>query len=272
MGNRKKVSDLNREAYYKLLKLFFIHPKYKTMTLESVNAYAILDDLTELSVKNGWINKDNEIYVKLRRKKMMEYLRIKGTEKMTKVIKELKDLGLIEEVQVGLNVANEIYICYPDDFNAVHDFSELLELEDDLLSAPEIKGGVSKIESQEFRKSKAKSFENRKHTKTNITKTNITSNAERSSSALEVIFFIEHNTHLKLSENMKRKVEKWDLEKTKECIRLFKLTGGRHFSWLEQIYTGKRKVVERATGREISIDDYTPTARPKNEDDFIDMD
>lgn len=102
--------DVINEQFYKMPRRFFSHPKYMPMRCESKLAYMLIQDLLPLSVQNGWVNENNEVYVKLSRTKLMDLLHIKGTQKAAQVMKELVDYGLIVNKRVGLTRCNEIYV------------------------------------------------------------------------------------------------------------------------------------------------------------------
>jgi len=247
MANIITVEHINKTKFYQLPKAFFHNPKYIDMKNETKIAYALLRDLLELSIKNNWINSNNEVYVKLSRVKLMQRLNIKGTATMTKIIKELKDYELIVERRVGLNKVNEIYVCIPDELSILYKDEELLELEDSQTFKNE-NSEVSKNESpMEFQKMKVKTFKDETHTKTNITKTNIikTNNTTQQELACSEIDnsnkdLIEKETHLTLSPNQCKKVSKWDVKKIDMAIKLFNRENGEYFALLEKIYNDSR--------------------------------
>jgi len=177
------VNDLNSDIFYKLPKAFFLNPFYTSMKNESKLAYALLKDQLSLSAKNGWINEDNEIYVKLSREKLMKYLNIKGTQKMTQIMDELKSKNLIVEKQLGVNRCNEIYMCSPDELDTIYSDDELLEngnessaSTENTLTFENQNSGLLKNKGQDFLKSKVKTFENQIHNKNNYNKTNYNNN------------------------------------------------------------------------------------------------
>lgn len=168
--------NINSIKFYQMPKAFFHNPIYMDMKNESKIAYSLLRDLLELSAQNNWINEKNQIYVKLSRKKLMSYLNIKGEQKITQVMKELKDRKLIKEIQLGVNKCNEIYIRMPKELSVIYSDNELLELEtvENTLTFENQSSRDVKIKGQELRKSKVKTFENQRHTNTNKTNTEIT--------------------------------------------------------------------------------------------------
>lgn len=98
--------------FYQMPKDFFQNPTYVAMRIESKVAYMLLLDLLPLSIKNNWVNKKGQVFVKLSRTKLMALLNIKGTQKIAQVMKELVDYKLIVNKKMGLTKCNEIYL-YP---------------------------------------------------------------------------------------------------------------------------------------------------------------
>lgn len=121
------LEDMNKDLFYKLPKAFFHNPKYMFMKNETKIAYGLLRDLLSLSIKNGWVNSNNEPFVRLSREKLMIRLQIKGSQKMSQVMKELVENELIIEKRLGQGNTNIIYICIPDELqNVIYDEKELL--------------------------------------------------------------------------------------------------------------------------------------------------
>lgn len=177
------IGDLNKTTFYQLPKAFFYNEKYKPMKNESKIAYSLLKNLITLSINKGWYNEEGEIYVKLSRNKMMEYLNIKGSQKMAQVMKELKEFGLIVERRVGLNRCNEIYLCEPEELNIRYNDEVLFEEEEDESNIKKEEEPLNpygirnfenqnsrkqKIKSQEHKISKIKKEENQRHIKNSI--------------------------------------------------------------------------------------------------------
>ena len=143
------VKDFNSTTFYQLPKAFFYNEKYTGMKNESKIAYAILRNLLTLSIEKEWINEKGEIYVKLSREKLMKYLNIKGTQKMTQVMKELYEKELIVERRLGLNRCNEIYLCNPEELKIAYQDSELLD----------------ETEEEVAMEEESRTFENQRHIK-----------------------------------------------------------------------------------------------------------
>ena len=179
------IQSYNTIQFYQIPQAFYHNPKYIGMNPSSRETYAMLRNLLPLSINNGWINEAGEIYVKLSREKLMLRLGIKK-DKMSKVFKELRDLGLIVEKRIGCNKCNEIYICDAEDLNQVYSDEELLDLLDedsDEVDQGEIPANTRNAEkqnteplknrSQESDKTEFRTSEKQSHNKNNFIKTKI---------------------------------------------------------------------------------------------------
>lgn len=109
MKNFITISNFKINSFYRFPKEL-MKGKYLKMRLESKMAYAILLDRASLSFANGWCNDNGELFIKIKRKTLMELLSIKGTQKMSMVMEELTNYGLIKEKQCGFGRCNEIYL------------------------------------------------------------------------------------------------------------------------------------------------------------------
>ena len=205
------LQSYNTIQFYQIPQAFYHNPKYIGMNPSSRETYAMLRNLLPLSINNGWINEAGEIYVKLSREKLMLRLGIKK-DKMTKVFKELRDLGLIVEKRIGCNRCNEIYICDAEDLNQVYSDAELLDLLDE--ESDEKKQGEMpantrnsenqnseplKNRSQESDKTGFRTSEKQSHNKNNYIKTKINeikNKQQQTKEKEEEVVVASLNTHL----------------------------------------------------------------------------
>nr|WP_307990374.1 replication initiator protein A [uncultured Niameybacter sp.] len=204
------LQSYNTIQFYQIPQAFYHNPKYIGMNPSSRETYAMLRNLLPLSINNGWINEAGEIYVKLSREKLMLRLGIKK-DKMTKVFKELRDLGLIVEKRIGCNRCNEIYICDAEDLNQVYSDAELLDLLDED-SNEEKQGKVPantrnsenqnseplKNRSQKSNKTEFRTSEKQSHNKNNYinTKINENKNKQQQPKEKEEVVVAPLNAHL----------------------------------------------------------------------------
>ncbi len=114
MKNVYTNKDQFQGQFYKIPTALLDNPIYSAMKNDSKLTYAVLLDLVPLSIKNNWVNANNEVIIRMSRKKLMIKLGIRGTQKMTSVMKELVDHKLIIYKRMGLTKCNEIYVYPPD--------------------------------------------------------------------------------------------------------------------------------------------------------------
>ena len=113
MGKRIKKSEVYENRFYRIPKAFFKTEKYKTLSIYAKVIYGFLDDRRELSLKNNWVDSDDNIYLIFTRKEIQEMLCL-SDKPVTNAFKELNEYELIEEVIQGLNKPNLIYVCHID--------------------------------------------------------------------------------------------------------------------------------------------------------------
>lgn len=96
-------------AFFKFPKPFIYDEKYKTLSNNAKLMYMLLFGRLELSIKNGWHDKEGNVFQYYTNEQLM--VDLNSSEKtIIKFKKELKDVGLLEEVRQGNNLPNRIYI------------------------------------------------------------------------------------------------------------------------------------------------------------------
>jgi hypothetical protein len=113
------------EQFYRLPKVFFTSEKYKDMKLESKMAYAILRDRFELSLKNGWVDDDDNVYFVFTVAALQEILGC-GNKKVIAIKRDLAKFDLLEEVRQGLSKPNRLYLGVANDEISLINVSEKL--------------------------------------------------------------------------------------------------------------------------------------------------
>ncbi|CYZ54963.1 dnaD and phage-associated domain protein [Streptococcus suis] len=142
-------------AFFKFPKPFIYDDKYKNISNNAKLMYMLLFGRLELSIKNGWHDKEGNVFQYYTNEQLM--VDLNGSEKtIIKFKKELKDVGLLEEVRQGNNLPNRIYISAVD--GAVN--STVSELEN--LQYGTVKNTVSELEKLQTNKT-----ENNKTEKSN---------------------------------------------------------------------------------------------------------
>lgn len=109
-SNLYKISEVTQRKYCQVPKELYTNPRYKTtINNDAKMLYALLLDRMELSRTNGWIEDDGTIFLIFKREDLADMLGICSTT-VWRAIKQLKEVGLIEEKRQGLNRSNLIYI------------------------------------------------------------------------------------------------------------------------------------------------------------------
>lgn len=83
--------------------------KYKKLSDSAKVTYAILNDRVSLSIKNNWIDQNGDIYFIFTNENLQEVLD-KSKNTITKIKKELQEVGLLEQVKTGFNRPNKLYL------------------------------------------------------------------------------------------------------------------------------------------------------------------
>lgn len=90
-------------AFYRIPKLLFSDERFEALSTDAKLLYGMLIDRMELSMKNGWTDKDGRVFIYFTLEDARERLKC-GTEKIVKLFAELdseKGIGLIECVRQG---------------------------------------------------------------------------------------------------------------------------------------------------------------------------
>ena len=105
-----KINEVRLHRFYQLPKELFTNSKYaKTTSLCAKVTYAFLLDRLELSRTNNWYNEKGEVFLIFTREELMGELCISRVT-VTKVFKELNEVGLVYEYKQGQGKPNLIYI------------------------------------------------------------------------------------------------------------------------------------------------------------------
>ena len=98
-------------SFFKFPKPFIYDEKYKTLSNNAKMLYMLLFDRLELSLKNGWHDKEGNVFQYYTNEQLMIDLNCNSNKTIIKIKKELKDAGLITEVRQGMNLPNRIYLA-----------------------------------------------------------------------------------------------------------------------------------------------------------------
>ena len=100
-------------AFFKFPKPFIYDEKYKKLSNNAKLMYMLLFGRLELSIKNGWHDRKGNVFQYNTNEQLM--IDLNSSEKtIIKVKKELREVGLLEEIRQGNNLPNRIYISQVD--------------------------------------------------------------------------------------------------------------------------------------------------------------
>ncbi|QJR33954.1 MULTISPECIES: replication initiator protein A [Staphylococcus] len=154
MSNFKRITiqEFEQERFYKLYKFLFEDDYFRKLSDSAKIAYCIFRDRFELSKINNWIDQNGNVYLIFTTKDLCNLLNC-GTQKVTKIKKELESFNLLEQERMGLNKPNKIYILEPKKPSKLNDIKEFRKSK--FQSDENQNSGILKVKKQEFRKSKS---------------------------------------------------------------------------------------------------------------------
>ena len=99
-------------SFYRVPRLLIKDARFKELSSDAKLLYGLMLDRLSLSIKNGWLDEENRVYIHYTLDNIMEDLGC-AREKCAKVIAELdskKGIGLIEKKRQGLGKPDIIYV------------------------------------------------------------------------------------------------------------------------------------------------------------------
>ena len=150
-------SEAEQFSFYRLPKILFTDDRFADVSSEAKILYGLLLDRMGLSIKNGWIDEENRVYIYFKLDDVIDMLKI-GKDKGIKLFAELdaeKGCGLIKRRRQGLGKPTIIYVM---NFVSQSEPEEQPESETDELcdfqTSEKPTSGVLKNRSLDFRKSR----------------------------------------------------------------------------------------------------------------------
>ena len=98
--------------FYKIPKVLFTDPRFKGLSAEAKILYGLMLDRMSLSMKNGWMDSQNRIYIYFTLEDALELMGC-GQGKAVRLFAELdsvKGIGLIERKKQGQGKPAKIYV------------------------------------------------------------------------------------------------------------------------------------------------------------------
>lgn len=96
-------------SFYRIPKLLFTDSRFSSLSAEAKTLYGILLDRMDLSMKNGWLDKQNRVYMFFTVQEIQESLGC-GKNKAIQLMKELEKMGLIERKRQGMGKPSFVYV------------------------------------------------------------------------------------------------------------------------------------------------------------------
>jgi len=110
---RHTCQNILSNTFYQLPKFLF-DAEFKGLSNDARVLYSLLRNRHEISVKNGWYDKNNEVYIYFKREDMQTMLDL-SDKTVAKAMKDLKSFSLLEEIKQGLGKPNRIYLLMATD-------------------------------------------------------------------------------------------------------------------------------------------------------------
>lgn len=108
-----KAKEIYGETFYQLPKVLFTNPLYKGISNDAKVAYALLKDRFNYSLRNNWVDENDNIYFIFTNDELMSLLS-SGNQKVIKIKKELDSVGLLLQKRMGVNKPNHLYLLRPE--------------------------------------------------------------------------------------------------------------------------------------------------------------
>ena len=96
-------------SFYRIPKLLFTDSRFSFLSAEAKTLYGILLDRMDLSMKNGWLDKQNRVYLFFTVQEIQESLGC-GKNKAIQLMQELEKAGLIERRRQGMGKPSFVYV------------------------------------------------------------------------------------------------------------------------------------------------------------------
>ncbi len=96
-------------SFYRIPKALFQEPRFQSLSTDAKTLYGILLDRMSLSVKNGWLDEQNRVFILFTIEDVKRALCC-ADNKATKLLRELEKFGLIERKRRGLGKPSLVYV------------------------------------------------------------------------------------------------------------------------------------------------------------------
>lgn len=188
-------------AFYRIPKQLFTNPAFSDLSSDAKVLYGLMLDRMSLSIKSGWKDLDDKIYIYFTLIEIQELLNC-GHNKAVKMLAELdseKGIGLIERVKQGMGKPTKIFVM---NFLGMDIEKEEVVDEPEDFPKEEVKNSdkgksrVPEMGSQDFRKKEL--------IKTDNNKTDVNETEKK-----EIIYQSIHPSRQKVPEQTNSEIDRW---------------------------------------------------------------
>ena len=96
-------------AFYRVPRLLIKDKRFRNLSSDAKLLYGLMLDRMSLSMKNGWLDKKNRVYLFFTVQEIQESLGC-GKNKAIHLMKELEKMGLIERKRQGMGKPSFVYV------------------------------------------------------------------------------------------------------------------------------------------------------------------
>lgn len=102
--------EAEQYAFYRVPKLLITGEQFRTLSMEAKLLYGILLDRVSLSLRNGWVDENNHIYIIYTIEQIMTEMNCSNKKAVTMLSELEKKVALVEKKRQGLGKPNLIYV------------------------------------------------------------------------------------------------------------------------------------------------------------------
>ncbi len=102
-------AESDQFSFIRIPKLLLKDPKFLDLSYGAIITYAVLLDRMNLSIKNGWHDERNRVFIRYKVTDLTEAMG-RSEDTISRYLKELEDIGLIERPRRGLGKGKVTYV------------------------------------------------------------------------------------------------------------------------------------------------------------------
>ena len=102
-------NEAEQFSFLRIPKFLFTDKTLSAMSDSAKILYSLMLDRMSLSVKNGWFDEENRVYIIYTHEEAQQSMNC-GRDKCTKTFKELEDIGLICRKKRGMGKPDLVYV------------------------------------------------------------------------------------------------------------------------------------------------------------------